>query len=118
MKNFTLLLIAVVLSSFVGNAQFVFDPIVGPTNVAEGSPVTINLNNAANSANVSASSTGTYNSFSISVDWAAGPGIPWSTEADLTFTTSAGSTTIDPPTTGAANSTSNTVLTFQGNLAG
>ncbi|WP_430467158.1 FG-GAP-like repeat-containing protein [Winogradskyella ouciana] len=118
MKNFTLLLIAVVLSSFVGNAQFVFDPIVGPTNVAEGSPVTINLNNAANSANVSASSTGTYNSFSISVDWAAGAGIPWSTEADLTFTTSAGSTTIDPPTTGAANSTSNTVLTFQGNLAG
>ncbi|NNE32964.1 MAG: hypothetical protein HKN40_11400 [Winogradskyella sp.] len=100
------------------NAQYVFDPIVGPTNVAAGTPVTINLNDAGNTEGVTASSTGSYDSFSVSVDWAAGGGNPWSNEADLTFTTTAGSVTIDPPTTGGASNANATTLTFEGDLAG
>lgn len=118
MKKITLLFTAIVLTFFVGNAQHIFNPIAGPVNVAQGSPVTINLNTVANSAGVSASSTGTYNAFHIAVDWTAGSGIPWSNEADLTFITSAGSINIDPPTSGAASSTDNTTLTFEGTLAG
>ena len=117
MKKITLLIVAAVFTCFVGNAQYVFNPIAGPVNVAEGSPVTINLNDIANSSGVAASSTGTYNSFSISVDWVAVSGIPWSSEADIIFTTSVGSTHIDPPTAGGANSTDNTTLIFEGFLA-
>ncbi len=100
------------------NAQYVFSPIAGPTNVAEGAPVTINLNDVANTAGVTASSTGSYNSFSITADWVAGGGGPWSSEADLTVTTTAGSITIDPPSAGGANSGAATTLTFEGALAG
>ena len=98
------------------SAQYDFNPIVGPTNVAAGSPVTINLNDAANSAGVTASSTGSYDSFSISVDWVVGAGNPWSSEADITVTTTAGSVVIDPPTTGGLNSNDSTTLTFVGDF--
>ncbi|MEO1030425.1 MAG: FG-GAP-like repeat-containing protein [Bacteroidota bacterium] len=118
MKKITLLLITALFTGLACNAQYSFNPIAGPTNVAQGSPVTINLNDVANSAGAAASSTGAYSSFSVSVDWAEGAGTPWSVEADLTFVTSAGSITIDPPTSGSANSTANTTLTFEGNLAG
>jgi gliding motility-associated-like protein len=117
MKKITLFFI--MLGFFLtASAQYDFNPIVGPTNVAAGSPVTINLNDAANSAGVPASSTGSYDSFSITVDWVVGSGNPWSSEADLTFTTTAGSITIDPPTTGGLNSNASTTLTFEGDLAG
>ena len=79
------------------SAQYDFTPIVGPTNVASGSPVTISLNDVANSTGVPSSSSGAYDSFSITVDWVAGGGNPWSSEADLTFTTAAGSVTVDYP---------------------
>ncbi|MDB9755617.1 gliding motility-associated C-terminal domain-containing protein [Winogradskyella sp.] len=117
MKKITLIFImlAFVLTA---NAQYVFNPIVGPTNVAAGAPVTINLNDVANAAGVTASSTGSYDSFSITMDWTAGGGGPWSTEADLTFTTTAGSVTVDPPTTGGATNANATTMTFDGDLAG
>lgn len=117
MKKITLFLI---MLGFIltANAQYVFSPVTGPTNVAAGAPVTINLNDVANSAGVTASSTGSYDSFSVSVDWTAGGGGPWSSEADLTFTTTAGSVTVDPPTTGGANTGGATTLTFEGTLAG
>ncbi|EDP72709.1 hypothetical protein FBALC1_16447 [Flavobacteriales bacterium ALC-1] len=99
------------------SAQYNFAPIVGPTNVASGTPVTINLNDLANAAGVTASSTGSYDSFSITVDWVAGGGNPWSNEADVTVTTTAGSITIDPPTTGGLGSNANTTLTFEGDFA-
>ncbi|WP_299362994.1 FG-GAP-like repeat-containing protein [Winogradskyella sp.] len=118
MKKITLLLIVAICISFAGNAQYVFNPIAGPINVVEGSPVTINLNDVANSAGVSASSTGTYNAFSITVDWTAGSGSPWSSEADLRFITSAGSVLINPPTSGGLGSGADTTLTFSGNMAG
>ncbi|WP_282041996.1 fibronectin type III domain-containing protein [Winogradskyella flava] len=117
MKKITLFFI--MLGFFLtASAQYDFNSIVGPTNVASGSPVTINLNDAANTVSAPASSTGTYDSFSITVDWTAGGGNPWSVEADLTFTTTAGSITIDPPTAGGANSGAATTLTFTGDLAG
>lgn len=98
------------------NAQYVFSPIAGPTNVAEGAPVTLSINDVANGVGVPASSTGSYNSFSVTVDWAEGGGGPWSTEADLTFTTTAGSIAIDPPSSGGANSGNAATLTFTGDL--
>lgn len=117
MKKITLFL--VMLGFFLtANAQYVFNPIAGPTNVAQGTPVTINLNDIANTEGVTASSTGSYDSFSITVDWTAGSGGPWSSEADLTVTTTAGSVTIDPPTTGGANSGAAATLTFEGELNG
>jgi len=115
MKKITLFLI--MLGFFLtASAQYDFAPIVGPTNVVEGTPVTINLNDAANVAAVPASSTGSYDSFSITVDWVAGGGGPWSSEADLTVMTTAGSVLINPPTTGGANSNANATLTFDGNF--
>ncbi len=117
MKKITLFFI--MLGFFLtASAQYNFNPIVGPTNVASGSPVTINLNDAANLASVPVSSTGSYDSFSITVDWVVGGGNPWSSEADLTFTTTTGSITIDPPTTGGLASNDSTTLTFEGDLAG
>ena len=116
MKKITLFLIMLGLC-VTASAQYDFSTIVGPTNVAEGTPVTINLNDVANSVGVPASSSGAYDSFSITVDWSAGGGGPWSSEADITFTTSAGSVTIDPPTAGGANSGADTTLTFSGDIA-
>ncbi|WP_299098357.1 gliding motility-associated C-terminal domain-containing protein [uncultured Winogradskyella sp.] len=113
MKKITLFLIMLGFI-FTANAQYNFPPIVGPTNVASGTPVTINLNDAANTAAVPASSTGSYNSFSVSVDWVVGGGNPWSSEADLTVTTTSGTITIDPPTTGGLTSNASTTLTFVG----
>lgn len=118
MKKITLLFIAVILTYCVGNAQYVFSPIEGPVNVAEGSPVTYNLNDVANSAGVATPSTGSYSSFRVSVDWSNGSGIPWSIEADLTFITSSGSIEIDPPTSGGQSSTSNATVVFEGDLPG
>jgi len=118
MKKITLLLIVALCSSLAANAQYVFNPIAGPTNVPEGSPVTINLNDMANTAGVTASSTGTYNAFTITVEWSAGGGNPWSSEADLRFNTSAGSVLINPPTSGGQGSNDDATITFSGNMAG
>lgn len=118
MKKITFIVIAFIALSMSAFAQYSFPPIAGPTNVASGSPVTININDAGNSAAVPASSTGTYQSFSVSADWVAGLGSPYSSEADLTLTTTAGSIGIDPPTSGALSSTSATTIVFEGDFAG
>jgi len=117
MKKITLFLIMLGFCITV-SAQYDFSAIVGPTNVAEGTPVTISVNDVANSVGVPASSSGSYDSFTVTLDWSAGGGGPWSSEADITFTTSAGSVTIDPATTGSANSGADATLTFSGDLAG
>jgi len=115
MKKITLFLI--MLGSFLtASAQYDFAPIVGPTTVAQGTPVTINLNDVANVAGVPASSSGSYGSFSITVEWASVAGGPFSSEADLTLTTTAGTIVIDPPTTGGAGSGADTTLTFEGDF--
>ena len=116
MKKVTLFLF--IFGCFLAlNAQHVFDPVAGPINVPEGTPPTVNINDSGNAAGVPASSTGTYNSFSVSVDW-VNTNNAWSNEADLTITTAAGSITIDPPTSGALAGTGDTTLTFEGDLAG
>jgi len=116
MKKITLFLI--MLGFFLtASAQYSFPTVVGPTNVAEGNPVTIELNDTANTTGVPASTSGTYNSFLITADWSAGDGFPYSSEADITLTTSAGNVTIDPPTTNGSLG-ADAVITFAGDLAG
>ncbi len=117
MKKITLF-IALIGFFLAANAQYIFNPVVGPINVTQATGATINLNDVANSAGVTASSTGTYNSFSVTVDWVEGGGGPWSSEAQLTITTASGSSPILSPTTGGANSGTTTTLTFQGDLPG
>jgi hypothetical protein len=115
MKKFTFLCAALLAFCWQSNAQHDFATIVGPTNVAEGSPVAIAINDVGNSQAVP---SGTYVDFTITADWAAGGGGPYSSEADATITTTAGSVTIDPATTGSAFNGTATTLTFSGTLAG
>jgi len=117
MKKITFIVLAFFAFTLNAIAQHSFDPVAGPTNVAQGTPVTLNINDAGNTAAAPASSTGTYLSFSITAEWVAGGGGPWSSEADLEVVTSGGSVFIDPPTTGGASSGAATTLTFDGNFA-
>ena len=83
MKKITFLFMLFALAfTWQINAQHTFPVIAGPTNVAAGSPVTLSINDAANSAAVPA---GSYSSFTVTADWTAGGGGPWSSEADITL---------------------------------
>ncbi|MDY0090257.1 MAG: GEVED domain-containing protein [Flavobacteriaceae bacterium] len=113
MKKITLCF-ALFFTAMVSMAQHSFGTISGPELVAGGSSVTLNVNDAANSAAVPA---GEYASFTITVDW-ANDNNAYSSEADLTVITSTGSVLIDPPTSGQFNSSVSTVLTFSGGLSG
>jgi hypothetical protein len=114
MKKITLMLFAMLCVTF-SFAQHTFAPIAGPTNVAAGSPVTLNLNDIANSVGVPA---GAYGSFTITVDWVAGGGGPWSSEAELQVSTTAGIVAdVDPPSGGSGSNGNPTTLTFSGNLS-
>ncbi len=105
---------------YVDNIYFSKTPAVtgtivaGPFNVAEGSPVTVNINDAANSAGFSPL---LYDSFEITADWVSNVNA-WSSEADLEAVIAAGSTVIDPPTSGQAGSSAPATLTFSGDFAG
>ena len=110
MKKITFLLCIVLLSSFTAMAQYSFPVVTGPTNVASGATVILNINDAANAAGVPA---GVYETFSVSVDWIS-TNNAWASEADLEMVTSAGTVSIDPPTTGSASSGAATTLTFEG----
>ncbi|WP_458628367.1 GEVED domain-containing protein [Winogradskyella sp. PC D3.3] len=113
MKKITLFLI--MLGCFLtASAQYDFPPIVGPTTVVSGENTAINVNDIANTAGVPASSTGSYISFLVTAEWVAGDGNPWSNEAQLTLTTTAGDVLIDPATTGGGTNGDNTTLTFVG----
>ena len=57
MKKFTLLIIMLLVGGFSAIAQHSFPTITGPTNVASGSPATLNINDVGNSAAAPASST-------------------------------------------------------------
>ncbi len=111
MKKITFLFMLFALAfTWQINAQHTFPVIAGPTNVAAGSPVTLSINDAANSAAVPA---GSYSSFTVTADWTAGAGGPWSNEADVTL----GGVTVDPPTLGGANDGIATTLTFDGSFS-
>ncbi|WP_452221021.1 T9SS type A sorting domain-containing protein [Lacinutrix salivirga] len=111
MKKITLLFFVAVLSSLTAMAQYSFPAVAGPTNVANGTPVTLNINDAANTAGATA---GSYLTFTVTADWVAGGGGPWSSEADLTVTTAAGSVSFDSATSGDASSGAATSLSFDG----
>ncbi|MFC0604523.1 T9SS type A sorting domain-containing protein [Winogradskyella pulchriflava] len=112
MKKITYLVLCMFIGGLMtANAQYSFPAVAGPVVVAAGSPVTLNINDAANAAGVPA---GMYSTFSVSVDWAEDAGNPFSSEADLTMTTTAGSVLIDPATTGSAGSANPTTMTFDG----
>ena len=113
MKNFTLLFSALLLTAFSwqANAQYSF-PVAGPVNVPNGAAPTVNFNDLANTAGVPI--TDTYSTFSVSVDWVAGAGGPYSSEGDLTMVTNSGSVLIDPATTGSAFSSTSVTMTFDG----
>ena len=114
MKKITLFLTFSLLcfSGFL-SAQHNFGTVAGPVLVAQATPVTININDVGNTAGVPASPTGTYTSFSVSVDWSDNFDA-WSSEADLSVITTAGTVLIDPATTGSANSGNATTMTFVG----
>ena len=116
MKKITFVLtLFLCLTLWQANAQFSFPTQAGPFNVAAGSPVTVNLNDMANSAAVPA---GVYGSFSITVFWDNPMGNPWSCEADLQVITAAGTVAdIDPPSAGAGSNGDPTTLTFEGNFS-
>ena len=114
MKKITLLFIAMLALSFQAYAQHNFSTVTGPENVAQGSPVTLSMNTVGNAAGVPAD---TYEDFTVTVDW-ANDNNAYSEEAHLTLTTTAGSVTIDPPTSGALGSFVSTTLTFSGTLPG
>lgn len=112
MKKITLSLFGFLACSLFALAQFTFPIETGPILVAQGSPVTLDINDAANSAGVPVVD---YISFSVSADWVSSFDA-WASEADLTVNTSAGSVLIDPATSGAANSGVPTTLTFEGDF--
>lgn len=114
MKKITSLLCISIafLTSFSVFSQFSFPIDAGPYAVASGTPVTVNVNDAGNTGGVTA---GLYDSFIITADW-VDTNNAWSSEADLTVITSAGSVLIDPATSGGANSGANTTLTFEGSF--
>jgi hypothetical protein len=111
MKKITLLLFTIAISSFTLNAQHTFSTVPGPVNVAEGSPVTLNINDMVNSASVPA---GSYLSYTVTLDWAAGGGGPWSNEAEVRALTAAGATSLSPATSGAGSDGNPTTMTFEG----
>ncbi|MEL0643240.1 T9SS type A sorting domain-containing protein [Olleya sp. Ti.3.14] len=112
MKKITLLLCVALISCFSAMAQHTFPVITGPTNVTQGSPVTLNINDAANSAAVP---SGNYATFSISIDWVSTDNA-WASECDLDLTTAAGTVNFNLPSTGSANSGAATTITFDGSF--
>ena len=114
MKKFAAIAVATVLG-FMGNQAIANEfNLPGPYNVVAGTSTVINLNDAVNSAGL----TGTFNSFSVTADWVAGGGNPWSSEAEITMNWSGGSVNIDPPTSGAGTNGDPTSLTFEGVFGG
>src|SRR5690554_271401 len=111
MRKKLLLFLSFMLSLW-SYGQFTFPNVTGPISVSGGTAENVLINDAANAAAVPA---GLYDSFSVSVDWES-TNNAWASEADLTINTSGGSVTIDPPTTGSANSGAATTLTFSGSL--
>ncbi|WP_369995739.1 T9SS type A sorting domain-containing protein [Winogradskyella sp.] len=116
MKKITFVLSLVLcMGLWQSNAQHTFPAIPGPELVESGTPVTLNINDAANTAGVPAA---IYDSFTVTVDWDEVDGGPWSNEAMLDVFTAAGNVaSIFPPTSGGSSSGDSTTLTFSGTFS-
>lgn len=123
MKKILSVLALVACMSGTANADFTFDafatgppipgfPDSGPITVANGSPVTYELNDAANSAGVPLE---TFQAFRVTADWAALAGGPWSSEARVDFTFNGNTTSLFSPLNGV-NSGATTTLFWEYNL--
>ncbi|MGB3548221.1 MAG: hypothetical protein WBA17_14695, partial [Saprospiraceae bacterium] len=112
-----LLALCVCCCSFGLQAQFTFPTQAGPFNVTNVySPATnVILNTTANSAGVPA---GQYRTFSLTLNWVAGTGGPWSSEARLRVTTASGQSVELSPSSGQASNGNPAMLTFTGTFAG
>ncbi|WP_223033756.1 fibronectin type III domain-containing protein [Hanstruepera marina] len=116
MKKITFLFFTILGFSFSALAQYSFPADAGVYTVPDNTTtVTVNVNDVANGAGATA---GLYNSFTVTADWSIATGDAWSSEARLAVTTSAGTTMAMAPTSGGANSSTATTLTFSGSLAG
>ncbi|NRA91865.1 MAG: hypothetical protein HRU26_04120, partial [Psychroserpens sp.] len=115
MKKVTFLLFAMFAFCWQTQAQFTFPTDPGPINVLAGSPVQTNPNDAGNTAGVP---TGGYTDFTITTNWTAGGGGPWSSEARVQVTTIGGSTLFLAPSAGGADTGVSTTLTFSGSFVG
>jgi len=115
MKKITLLFFTFMFYAFNAYAQHTFTTVTGPVNVVNGSPVTLNINDAVNSAGVP---VGSYLSISVTADWVAGGGNPWSNETLINVLTSSGASGTMAATSGATNNGNPTTLTFEGDMSG
>ena len=110
------LALAALLSVFVvteSYADFTFPPQDnggGGYQVFAGTSTVINLNDAFNGAAVP---TADYKFFSVTADWTAGGGGPWSSEARISFNLNGGTTSQFAPGNGASNGNP-TTLVFNG----
>jgi len=110
MKKITLLFLFT-LATTVSFAQFSF-PAAGPV-ISGGPEVLVNFNDAANAAGVTA---GTYDSYTITADW-ANLANAWSSEERISIVTAGGASTAVAPTNGAGNTNPVVGLMFEGTLA-
>ena len=115
MKKITFLLFTIALFSTTSvMAQFTFPTVAGPTNVASGTPVTLNFNDATNTAGVTA---GLYGSATVTLDWSEVAGGSWSNEVVLQIETANGFAAVVGPLNGASSSVAVT-LNFDSGLGG
>ncbi|WP_346882492.1 fibronectin type III domain-containing protein [uncultured Algibacter sp.] len=111
MKKITLLFFLAILSSYTASAQFTF-PSQGPFIVTQNTPVTVNINDASNTAGVPA---GQYSKITITVDWQdlSTAGVFTTDNALEIFIGGTSSISLDSPT-----SDTPTTLTFIANIPG
>ncbi len=94
MKKYTFCL-CIIISSFINlYAQYSFPINSGPINVAEGSPVTLDLNDIENSAVVT---NNLYLSLRVITDWMPNVGAPSTGEASIEVTTTSGTVVVLSP---------------------
>ncbi|WP_346882489.1 T9SS type A sorting domain-containing protein [uncultured Algibacter sp.] len=112
MKKITLLFL-VLLSSHTVLAQFTFPTVSGFFDLQASQSATVNLNDATNTAGVTA---GVYSKINISVDWQdLSPAIFNSEESSIELFIGGGSVLlVAPPTTGGAPNNTSTTLIFEG----
>ncbi|MCA0152772.1 T9SS type A sorting domain-containing protein [Winogradskyella vincentii] len=117
MKKITLFFLMALMCSFTAMAQFTFPLDTGMYQTTGPTPiVVVAVNDAGNAAGVPGV---VYDTFTVTYDWSdPGTSDPWSSEEALNFTTTAGTTLVDPPTSGGASSGASTTLTFSGAIPG
>lgn len=108
-KNHLFCAVVLMVSYLSVIGQHNFPNVVGPINVPQSAAANLNINDNANSDGVPCTD---YNFITINVDWVAGNGGPWSSEAGILVNYAGGSTLIGAPTSGGASNSNSTSLSF------